>query len=448
MKKVITYGTFDLFHQGHIRLLERAKKLGDYLIVGVTSEDYDRFRGKLNVRQNLIERVKNIESCGLADEIVIEEYEGQKIDDIRRLDVDVFAIGSDWVGRFDYLNEYCKVIYLDRTKGISSTELRNQGLPLIQIGLVGSGRIAERFLKESKFVSGVGITGVFGIHESSAQYFASQHELDFYETCYDDFLERVNAVYIASPHGTHYAYAKQAILQGKHVLCEKPMTLQRKQAEELFSLANEHGVVLLEALKTAYCPGFKRLISTAKSGKIGVIKSVEATFTKLVPLNSRELNPKMNGGSTYELASYPLLPIFNLLGTEYMDVSFHSYMDPSLQVDLYTKIDIKFKNAIATAKIGLGVKGEGSLVISGTRGYIYVPAPWWKTDYFEIRFEDAGDTEKYFYKFMGDGLRYELVEFLEQIVYKKADQGNQNISIAISGIMEKYSEEYNLLKID
>ena len=116
MIKVITYGTYDLLHYGHIRLLKRAKALGDYLIVGVTADSFDVARGKINVRQTLMERIEAVKATGLADEIVIEEYEGQKIDDIRRFGVDIFAIGSDWKGRFEYLNEFCKVVYLDRTK--------------------------------------------------------------------------------------------------------------------------------------------------------------------------------------------------------------------------------------------------------------------------------------------------------------------------------------------
>ena len=115
MKRVITYGTYDLLHYGHLKLLERAKALGDYLIVGVTADDFDRKRGKINVQQTLIERIEAVRSTGLADEIIVEEYEGQKIDDIKRLGVDVFTVGSDWIGEFDYLQEFCKVVYLERT---------------------------------------------------------------------------------------------------------------------------------------------------------------------------------------------------------------------------------------------------------------------------------------------------------------------------------------------
>ena len=140
MKKVITYGTYDLIHKGHIRLLERAKALGDYLVVGVTADNFDRARGKINVQQSLIERIENVRQTGLADEIIVEEYEGQKIDDIKRLGIDIFTVGSDWKGHFDYLNEYCKVVYLDRTQGISSSELRAEKCD-IHLGLIGESPI-------------------------------------------------------------------------------------------------------------------------------------------------------------------------------------------------------------------------------------------------------------------------------------------------------------------
>ena len=137
MKKVITYGTYDLFHYGHQRLLERAKALGDYLIVGVTSDSFDRIRGKINVQQTLMERMEAVKATGIADEVLVEEYEGQKIDDILRYDVDVFAIGSDWEGYFDYLKEYCQVVYLERTAGVSSTGLRS-GCGELRLGVVGN----------------------------------------------------------------------------------------------------------------------------------------------------------------------------------------------------------------------------------------------------------------------------------------------------------------------
>ena len=152
-------------HYGHIRLLERAKALGDYLIVGVTADGFDMARGKINVQQPLMERIEAVKATGLADEIVVEEYEGQKIDDIRRLGVDIFTVGSDWVGHFDYLNEFCKVVYLDRTEGVSSSEIRAEKREL-KVGLVGETALINKFERESHYVNGITISGVCTMDDS------------------------------------------------------------------------------------------------------------------------------------------------------------------------------------------------------------------------------------------------------------------------------------------
>lgn len=442
MSNVITYGTFDLLHQGHYNILKKAKEQGDYLIVGVTSENYDKTRGKLNVKQSLIERIENVRSTGLADEIIVEEYLGQKIDDIKKYNIDKFVIGSDWLGKFDYLKEYCEVIYMERTKGVSSTQLRESEFGMLKLGIVGAGRIAKRFCAESKFVSGVDVDYVFGRNDDKLKEFAEQNDLNFYTTDYNKFLDKVQAVYIATPHLTHYQYVKEALMRQKHVICEKPIVLKEEEARELYQLAKENNVVLVEAIKTAYAPAFNRLVCIAKSGIIGEIKDVDATFTKLVEGDLRELDAKQAGGSVTELATYPLIAIIKLLGTQYEDIQFYSYMDKKRKVDLYTKILLKYKNAIATAQVGLGVKKDGNLTISGTKGYIFVPAPWWKTEYFEVKFENQDNNTKDFYKFEGDGLRYELAEFVNCI---NKNRKNLNLkeeeSICIARIIEEYREQ-------
>jgi glycerol-3-phosphate cytidylyltransferase len=177
MKKVITYGTYDLLHEGHINLLRRAKALGDYLIVGVTSDSFDYARGKLNVRNNVIERINEVKATGLVDEVIIEEYVGQKIDDIQKYNVDIFAIGSDWTGKFDYLNKYCQVIYLPRTEGISSTLLRSQDQRILRLGIIGTGRIAVRFLPETKYVIGVETVAVLNPNEDEAKEFSERFNI-------------------------------------------------------------------------------------------------------------------------------------------------------------------------------------------------------------------------------------------------------------------------------
>ena len=441
MKRVITYGTFDLFHEGHYNILKRAKEIGDYLIVGVTSENYDKTRGKLNVEQSLIERIDNVKKSGFADKIIVEEYLGQKIEDIKKYNIDTFVIGSDWIGKFDYLKEYCEVVYLERTKGVSSTQLRNKERGIIKLGCVGAGRIAERMCKESKYVSGINFDYVYGRNEKKIKEFAEKNDLKYYSSNYQKFLKEVDAVYIASPHLTHYNLVKEALKNKKHVICEKPICLNKNETEEIYDLASKNNVVLYEAIKTAYAPAFRRLIAIAKSGIIGEIKDVDATFTKLeTNFELREFDREQAGGSITELITYPLIAIFKLLGLEYENVDFYSYYGKK-EVDLYTKVILKYKNAIATAQVGLGVKREGQLIIAGTKGYILVPAPWWTTEDIEVRFEDINKTEKYFYKFDGDGLRYELSEFLNSIVNKTENiYVKKEESIAITKVIEEFFE--------
>lgn len=438
MVKVITYGTFDLFHEGHYRLLERAKALGDYLIVGVTTEGYDISRGKLNVVDDLMTRIENVRKTGFADEIIIEESIGQKVNDVKKYQIDIFTVGSDWTGVFDYMNEYCKVVYLERTKNVSSTMLRNQNFKIQRIGIIGSGRIAGRFVAEAKCVSGVSVQGVYNPHTESAQRFANEHEIDAFLTK-DVLYDKSEIIYVATPHETHYAYVKDALLHDKHVICEKPLVLKKEQAEELFALAKERNKILFEGIKTAYCPGFNNLINVACSGMIGSVRYVDACFTKLENKENRELTDPVYGGSFLELGSYCLLPVLKLFGCEYDTIVFESIHGEN-GLDYFTKASLTFPKGLATVTCGLGVKSEGRLLIAGTKGYIVAEAPWWKTTYFEVHFEDADKVEKYSERFLGDGLRYEISALLKQINGNtKTDfKLTRSESITMAGIMEQF----------
>lgn len=438
MKKVITYGSFDLFHEGHYRLLERAKALGDYLIVGVTTEHYDEARGKVNVVDSLMERIDHVRQTGFADEIIIEDHVGQKVEDIQKYDIDIFTVGSDWNGQFDHLRDYCEVVYLERTKGISSTMLRGKRFGIIRLGIIGSGRIAKRFLPEVKYVSGINTEAVYNPHLESARILAQENELQIYTNDLNTLYEHSDAIYIATPHNTHYEYIKDALNHGKHVLCEKPMVLSEKQAIEVFDLAEKKGLILMEALKTAYAPGFINLISTAKSGKIGKIVDVESTFTKLVCGKGREFQKSENGGSFTELGSYPLLAAIKIFGTEYKNIHFKSFCNKE-GIDLYTKAEIEYEHAIASVKVGLGVKSEGNLVISGTGGNVIADAPWWMTKSFEIHYENPELNEKYFSMYLGQGLRYEIAAFVSYINHcDKKKILSRKESIALAKIMETF----------
>lgn len=439
MKKVITYGSFDLFHEGHYNLLKRAKALGDYLIVGVTTEQYDEFRGKLNVVDSLITRIDNVRGTGFVDEVVVEDHEGQKVEDIKKFNVDIFTVGSDWRGQFDFLKEYCEVVYLERTKNVSSTMRRIETSPIAKIGIVGTGRVASRFPQEAKYVSGITVSGVFNLNRDHAREFADRHELSFWECDYEKFLDKVDAVYIASPHETHYGYAKSALEQGKHVLCEKPMVFKKAEAEELFDLARIQKCVLMEAIKTAYCPGFNQLVTVAQSGVIGEIRDVEASFSRLTDSGLREMTDARYGGAFTEFGSYTLLPILKLLGREYQDVRFDSILNDN-GIDGYTKASFVFNGGLALSKTGISTKTEGQLLVAGTKGYILVKSPWWLTKSFEVRFEDPNEMEVYASKFLGKGLRYEISDFVRAIGgdYNKIYKLTRDDSVTMAEIMEKF----------
>jgi len=416
MVKVVTYGTFDLFHYGHQRLLERAKALGDYLIVGVTSDSFDLARGKINAQQSLVERIESVRATGLADEIIVEEYEGQKIDDIKRFGIDVFTVGSDWKGKFDYLKEFCKVVYLDRTEGVSSSEIRDKKSE-IKIGIVGNSSVVNKFEKESRYVNGVIISGICTYDDSD---FTEEIKSKYLITeSYDALLEMSDAVYVISHPRYHYKHVKQALLAGKHVLCESPIAIKTCEFEELQEIAHERNLQLMDAIKTAYSTAYNRMLVLVKGGRIGDIVSVDATCTSLSELEQitkegASLDEVWNSISAWGPTA--MLPIFQLLGTNYVNKQITTHLIAE-GFDTFTKIALIYPQGVASLKVGKGVKSEGELIISGTKGYVYVPAPWWKTGYFEIRYENPADNRRYFYQVDGEGIRYEILSFAKGIQF-------------------------------
>lgn len=434
MTKVITYGTYDFLHEGHLRLLKRAKALGDYLIVGVTAEDFDKSRGKINVGQSLMERVEAIRQTGLADKIIIEEYEGQKIDDIRHYEVDIFTVGSDWKGKFDYLNEFCKVVYLDRTEGISSTEIRSH-IREIRIGLVGETNIVNKFNNECRFVNGVKVAGIWASFPNALD---SELSALLTETSsFSALLDKCDAVYIASKPTEHFQQVKMALERGVHVLCESPICLKEDQFLSLSDLASSKGLVLMDGIKTAYSIAFNRMMLLIKGGIIGDVLSIDTTCTSLMDIRDDTLPPYL-WNSICAWGPTALMPIFKILGTDFMKtLNFTKTLPGHPDFDLFTKVSFLYGNGVASIKVGQGVKSEGEMVISGTRGYIYVPAPWWKTDYFEARYENPADNRRYFYQLEGEGIRYEILSFVNLIEGRRSyDQIPSEVSLKIISIID------------
>lgn len=337
----------------------------------------------------------------------------------------------------------------------------------MKIGVVGTGRIAGRFVDTVSKMKGISVGCIYNPNMESAEKFAKQYEIEVYTNDKNVFLDYIDAVYIASPHETHFEYSQFFLKNGKHVLCEKPATLSKSESLKIYSLAKARNLVFMEGLKTAYCPGFKALLEVAESGRIGRIADVEAAFSRLTPINTREYKNEIYNGSFLEFASYVLLPVIKLLGTDYDDVTFCSKRAQN-GADAYTKAFFNYSGErMAAVKTGLAVKTEGQLLISGTNGYILAKSPWWLTKEFDVRYEDAGKIEHYSYEYAGSGLQYEIEEFINhvnalKIISDKEDDADrysdyrhvgcedvytgdasvrmEDVSVCIAGVIEKFMD--------
>lgn len=430
-----------MFHEGHLRLLERAKALGDYLIVGVTDENYDRSRGKLNVIDSTQKRMQAIEDLGFVDKIIIETHKKQKAEDMVKYEVDIFAIGDDWVGTFDYLNEYTHVEYLPRTKGISSTLLRRDNFDLIELGMVGLGRDTKAFIDEAAHVPNLKLNRIYSPDLTALQKFTQSSEsITFGHDNYDEFLDSgMRAVYIDTALEEHYLLIKKALMAKKHVLCENPLALNKGELKELLSLAKKEKVLLLSALKTAFLPAFNQLLSELKKGLIGEIKEVRATSTTLYKEKDYP-DTFMAQGATNILSSYPSFLVNKILGQS-KDITF--FDQGSEGYDVSNLIISKHEGgAVGISNVATGIKSEGDAVISGTKAYVYIPAPWWITKQYHVRFEDEKKSQTFTYEFDGCGLRYMIAEFTSLI--QRAERQSKMLTpkdmTGINRVLIEYNE--------
>ena len=443
-KIIITYGTYDMLHIGHINILKRSKALGDYLIVGITDENYDRSRGKLNVSQSTKQRLNAVKALDFVNEVILETHKEQKAEDMQKYDVDIFAIGDDWVGAFDYLNIYTNVQYLPRTEGISSTQLRKEIFSSIKLGIAGLGKKTQDFIEESKFVSNLKINRIYSDDFNAIKSFTKDNEqIRYGHDDFDEFLDTsIKAVYIDTDCSKHYEFIKKSLKAGKHVLCENPLTIEKNELKELLSLAKQENKILLTALKTAFLPAFSQLLKELNSGVIGEIREVRATRTAL--LKERKYpHQYISQGATNIFASYPSLLIEKILGKR-KEISF--FDQSKGEYDSSNLIISRHKNdALGVARVAIETKSEGDAVISGTKGYIYIPSPWWLTKIFYVRFEDEHKSYTFNYEFEGTGLRYMIAEFtaLIQRGHRKSKKLTPSDMVAINRVLLDYNDSKN-----
>ena len=317
---------------------------------------------------------------------------------------------------------------------LTKESLAREKQTYMRMGVIGTGSIAKRFVEEAVHVTNVYVAAAYNPDKDDSHRFCEEYGIENESETPEDLYERVDAVYIASPFYTHYEYALNALNAGKHVLCETPLTENLQQARELYAIAEKNGLVFMPALKTAYAPSFGNVIQEALSGVIGEVVDISATVTTLLP-QSKSVG--FNNERLMDNAYYALLVILKILGQDIQKVSAFTRTDDAKV--LYLNTHLQYEDAVGHVKAGTGVKSESSLVISGTKGYIYVPAPWWKPDYFEIRYENPYDNKKLYFPFESSGLRYEIQCFVDNISLKSTDRPiSKHEMLRIIQIVDKY----------
>lgn len=407
MRTVITYGTFDLFHRGHYNILKRAKEEGDYLIVAVTGEKYDNERGKLSVQDSLATRIKNVSDTGFADKIIVEEYLGQKISDIIKYHVDVLVIGSDWKGKFDHLSKYCEVKYLERTKDISSTQLREETLNIFNVGIATDDIFDNGTILDMKVVSGIHVDNVYAADSQLAKDFCEKYELNKGYTDLEEFLDNSDIVYVKTKVGHRAEMVRKAIEAGKHVITDVPYTLDTAEDVELKKMAEKKGVILIENVSMLYQHAFMQLLWMARGNLIGDMLNLRCVISK----------SQFTEGSDYDLkdvAFYPLCAVMKILGADFNKVNCKKVLDENGDVS-HSFIGFEFDNSVASVEIYMDVSVNDGLSIIGSDGSIFVPDDWWHIGYFKMKQTHETKAKRYSSNFDGNGFRYLVQSALSEI---------------------------------
>jgi len=399
MKKVITYGTFDLFHKGHYNILKRAKDYGDYLIVGVTGENYDIGRGKLNVHDTLADRIENVKKTGLADEIIVEEYLGQKIGDIIKYDVDAFVIGDDWVGKFDHLSRYCEMVYLERTKGISSTQIRQETFDHYDIGMVCDIADDNGIIDEAKLLSGFEVKNVCFDDKSVSDDFFKKYDVENAFDEFDEMLESSDIIYVHCGLEKRMDYIRSALKAKKHVVYDPPATIDPEKLQELFTIARENKVILMENIKMVHIFVFNQLLWMTQGGLIGDILSFNCSISKLDDDRSNLF---------YDLSTLCLLLMLKIMGQDYLKSDFK--VTKSGEDIEFASMYFDYPKGIAVINAGNKIRVNNQLEIIGSEGTIRMFGDWWKCKHFEIHKPGLNDVEVFNTNFEGDGFKYLIKE--------------------------------------
>ncbi len=382
-----------------------------------------------------VTRIENVKKTGFADLIIVEEYLGQKIQDIINYNVDILVVGSDWKGKFDHLSKYCEVKYLERTKNISSTQIREEAMSTFRFGIVTDTVYDNEAVIEPKHVSGIHLESVFAPNKEIAKKFQEKYELDSGYDNYNQFLNSIDIVYIKTKRAERYKYVKDAILAKKHVICDTPYTLDLDQLKELNSIAEENGVVLYNNITLLYLQAFGQLLWNARGNLIGDVISIRCCVSKKEFDTKREMD-------FIDLAVYPITAIFKILGIKLENLNLKLIKNEDNSIS-YGMLMFSYNKAVAMAEIGYNTELKGIMEIIGTNGSILVPHEWWKIGYFKIKNQGEDNYKRYTFNLDGNGFRYLVQDMLALIRddRNKSQRLKESEIIAITKILKEISEQ-------
>ncbi|PXY43391.1 Gfo/Idh/MocA family protein [Flavobacterium hydrophilum] len=315
----------------------------------------------------------------------------------------------------------------------------------IRWGIVGLGNIANQFADDLELIEEAELYAVASRSIAKANEFAKKYDCDKFYGSYNDLFEdhNVDIVYIATPHDSHAELSILAMKNGKHVLCEKPLSLSYNDAVQMIEASKKYNKFFMEAFWTRFIPSIRELLSKVENGEIGEVKYLKADFAYYNnELGLRLTDKKLGGGALYDIGVYPLFLSYIILGIPEEIIAKSTYYTTG--VDLQTTMILQYAAAQAVLHAGLVSASDMKATISGTRGRIDIDSPWFMTDGYSIIEKEQEKNFKI--PNIGKGYAHEAIEChlcIRQNQIESKLWSHQN-SLELSSIVEKVKNEIGL----
>ncbi|MCI9845837.1 Gfo/Idh/MocA family protein [Flavobacterium pectinovorum] len=315
----------------------------------------------------------------------------------------------------------------------------------IRWGIIGLGNIANQFADDLKLIEDAELIAVASRDIDKATEFAKKHNCNTFYDSYDALFldDRVDIIYIATPHNSHTELSVKAMKSGKHVLCEKPLSLSYNDAVKMIEASKKYNKFFMEAFWTRFIPSIREVLSKVKNGEIGEIKYLKADFAYYnSELGIRLTDKKLGGGALYDIGVYPLFLSYIMLGIPEEIITKSTYHTTG--VDLQTTMILQYKLAQSVLHAGLVSASDMKATISGTKGRIDIDSPWFMTEAYSII--ENEQEEKFRIPNIGKGYTHEAVECHTCIRNEQIESklwSHQN-SLDLSHIVEKVKNQIGL----